>query len=316
MPEVSVVIPTRNRWEVLESSALRSALSQQDVELEVVVVDDGSSDGTTARIRELDDERLRIVRHEQAKGVAAARNAGVAAARGEWIAFLDDDDLWSPRKLRSQLDRAAATGASFVYARVIELDDDGNVLQVSPAEATSLEILLKWNTVPAGASNILARADHVRATGGFDERLTYVADWDAWINLARLGDIALVPEVLVAYIRHGSGMGFSGRTAVDEMRYFVEKHRPQGLRVDPAVFLWWIAADNRLNGRRRDAAATYFRTAVAYRKPQRVVRAATALLEPRRRSALKERAVARQGAVSPAEVAPWLQPDLESGRGG
>jgi glycosyltransferase involved in cell wall biosynthesis len=311
MPEVSVVIATRNRWHTLRDSALRSALSQRDVELEVVVVDDGSTDETPARLRELHDSRVRVIFNSGSNGVAAARNAGIAAARGDWIAFLDDDDLWSPIKLRAQLDRAAATGASFVYARVAEIDDDGRLLQLSGLEATTRDVVLRWNTIPAGASNVIARAEDVRAVGGFDERLTYVADWDLWIGLTRRGGIALVPDILVAYVRHGRGMVFAGRTAVEEMQYFVDKHRGDGLLVDPAVFLWWIAADNRVNGRRRDAAATYFRTALAYRKPRRFVRAAVALLVPRRRSALRERAAAAPNLTTLAGEAPWLRAMLE-----
>jgi glycosyltransferase involved in cell wall biosynthesis len=312
MPEISVVIATRNRWHTLRDSALRSALSQRDVELEVIVVDDGSTDETPARLRELDDSRVRVISLEVSRGVAAARNTGVAAARGDWIAFLDDDDLWSPVKLRTQLDCADATGASLVYARVAEIDDDGRLLQLSGVEATTRDVILRWNTIPAGASNVIARAEHVRGVGGFDERLTYVADWDLWIGLTGLGGIALVPDILVAYVRHGSGMVFAGRRAVDEMRYFVDKRRGDGLRVDPAVFLWWIAADNRLNGRRRDAAATYFRTALAYRKPRRLVRAVAALVAPRRRSSLKERAAAAPSLATLTSEAPWLRSVLEA----
>ena len=111
-PVVSVVIPTADRWPLLSTCALRSALGQHDVEHEVIVVDDGSSDETPRRLEELGDPRLRILRHATRQGVSQARNTAIEAARGEWIAFLDDDDLWSPRKLRVQLDLGAATGAS------------------------------------------------------------------------------------------------------------------------------------------------------------------------------------------------------------
>ncbi|HWC32537.1 MAG TPA: glycosyltransferase family 2 protein, partial [Actinomycetota bacterium] len=127
-PEVTVVIPTRDRWSLLATAALPAALVQEDVDLEVVVVDDGSRDETPERLAELTDPRLRVIRNLEPLGVAQARNAGIAAARGRWLAFLDDDDLWSPRKLRTQLDAARAAGASFVYAGVINVDEYGSAL--------------------------------------------------------------------------------------------------------------------------------------------------------------------------------------------
>src|SRR5688500_342442 len=97
-PEVTVVIPTRDRWNLLERRALRSVLAQEDVRLEVVVVDDGSSEPAPPSIER--DERVRVVRHETSRGVPAARNTGIGEATAAWTAFLDDDDLWAPRKLR------------------------------------------------------------------------------------------------------------------------------------------------------------------------------------------------------------------------
>ena len=125
------MIPTRGRWALLEPT-LAAALAQDGVALEVVVVDDGSEDGTAAELARVGDERLRVVRHEQPRGVAVARNAGIAAASGEWIAFLDDDDLWSPRKLRNQLDASAAAGAEFAYSAVVAVDEDLTATRALP----------------------------------------------------------------------------------------------------------------------------------------------------------------------------------------
>ena len=108
-PQISVVIPTHGRWPLLQR-ALQAALGQQDVEVEVVVVDDGSPDETAARLAQIDDARLRVVHHAVATGVSRARNDGIAAARAPWLAFLDDDDLWAPRKCADQLAAAHAGG--------------------------------------------------------------------------------------------------------------------------------------------------------------------------------------------------------------
>ena len=94
-PEVSVIIPTRNRWPLLSTHALPSALAQKDVELEVVVVVDAASDDDTAELVEaLDDPRVRVVLDETQRRLPGARNVGAGVARGTWLAFLDDDDIW------------------------------------------------------------------------------------------------------------------------------------------------------------------------------------------------------------------------------
>jgi glycosyltransferase involved in cell wall biosynthesis len=157
MPEVTVVIPTLNRWQLLSRGALRSALEQEDVDVEVVVVDDGSTDETPVRLAELDDERVRVVRHEQPGGLAHARNAGIAAARCEWVAFLDDDDLWAPWKLRRQLDAAAREDATFVYSAALYVT--GGQVELAPAlEPEGLgQRLLAGEAIPAGGSNVMVK---------------------------------------------------------------------------------------------------------------------------------------------------------------
>src|SRR4029078_7896567 len=98
----------------------------------VVVVDDGSTDGTAASIETLGDHRGRVVQRQTPRGPAAARNAGAASARADWIAFLDDDDLWSPRKLRAQLDAAAAASAGWAYAAAVVVDEANSVVAAPP----------------------------------------------------------------------------------------------------------------------------------------------------------------------------------------
>src|SRR5258708_17351459 len=124
--EISVVIPTRDRWPLLESRALRSALEQEDVDHEVIVVDDGSTDETSERLEGLGDPRLRAVRLNRSGGMAHARNAGIETALGTWVAFLDDDDVWSPCKLRRQLDAARSARADLVYAGAVAVDEHGS----------------------------------------------------------------------------------------------------------------------------------------------------------------------------------------------
>jgi glycosyltransferase involved in cell wall biosynthesis len=267
-PEVSVVIPTRSRWRLLSTAALPSALEQQDVALEVIVVDDGSQDETPARLAELGDSRLHVIRHESSRGVAAARNAGIRAARGRWVSFLDDDDVWSPRKLRSQVDSAEAAGAVFAYSAGGGLDGSRRFLfAVAPPDpATVTRELLRWNVIWCGCSNVLARADVVGELGGFDERLVQLADWDLWIRLALAGPAAATSAVLVGYVMHDESMLLTDRREVfPEMDYLVQKHsaaaRAYGVEPDQALFARWVARGHRRAGRRAQAARAYLRAA-------------------------------------------------------
>ena len=103
--DVSVVVPTRNRSALLPVT-LRSVLAQRDVDVEVIVVDGASTDDTPAVLAALADARLRVVWQDAPDGAASARNRGAAEARGEWLAFVDDDDLWS--QLKADMDEFIA----------------------------------------------------------------------------------------------------------------------------------------------------------------------------------------------------------------
>src|SRR4029453_12828051 len=128
---ISVVIPTRDRRDLL-AVTLKSVLRQRDVEFDVTVVDDGSSDGTAELVRAIHDPRVRFLRNEIPQGVCVARNQGIAATTGAWLAFVDEDDLWAPDKRPRQLRAAHETGSSWVYAGAIEIDKQGRALSGPP----------------------------------------------------------------------------------------------------------------------------------------------------------------------------------------
>jgi glycosyltransferase involved in cell wall biosynthesis len=271
--EVTVVIPTRDRWHLLARNALRTALGQEAVAHEVVVVDDGSRDETYARLTELDEPRLRVVRHERSLGVAGARNAGIATARGEWIAFLDDDDVWAPHKLRRQLDVAREAGAGFAYGGVVSVSEEGvvNYPFVLPDPDALLDELLERSSLPAGCSNVIVRADLVRRLGGFDEQFFQLADWDLWIRLAHESQAAACPDVLVGYLEHAENMLLTHqRDVTRELERIEAKHsalrRDRGVDLDGVTFLHWVAWGYLRRGRRVRAARVYLRCGLKHRR--------------------------------------------------
>jgi glycosyltransferase involved in cell wall biosynthesis len=272
---------------MLSTSALPSALEQEGVTFEVIVVDEGSSDGTAAGLGRLADARVHVVHHDAPQGVARARNAAIEAAGGTWVAFLDDDDVWSPVKLRRQIDAAAAHDAVFAYASAAWLDHERRFLHGmrAPEPAGLAERLLRWNEIWAGGSNVIARTAVVRELGGFDPALSQMADWDMWIRLALAGPAAAVPDILVGYVIQPSGMTLSDRAddVVREFEYLVAKHTATstrlGSRPDAVKLARSIAQGHLRAGRRRAAAATYAR--IGFRDPVSYARAAAVLFGAR-----------------------------------
>ena len=176
-PLVSVIVPTRNR-RVLLSQTLRSVLWQRAVELEVIVVDEASTDGTIEMLAALTDRRVRVIQNDVPTGVAAARNRGAEHAGGEWLAFVDDDDLWAPDKLGLQLRQAEALNCDWVYTGAVIVNANTEITRVqfpSPAEIAVAE-LHRFHSIPGGASNVIVRRDTWQQTGSFDTRLPILAD--------------------------------------------------------------------------------------------------------------------------------------------
>jgi glycosyltransferase involved in cell wall biosynthesis len=281
MVEVTAVVPTRNRA-VLLRQTLHSVIAQRGVGLEVVVVDDGSADGTGEVVAGLRDDRVRLVRHQRPQGVSAARNRGIAEARGSWVAFLDDDDLWAPDKLASQLAAARRERRAWAVTGAVSVDDRLGVLTGEPPlppERIAAE-LPRYNCVPAGASNVVVHADLLVAAGGFDPGLRHMADWDLWIRLGRSGPPATVSRPLLAYRLHGTNAtmdtAFDPREPLAELDAIIDRY---GIPADRLAVDRWIAWTCLRAGRRGAALRAYLRAARGG-DPKSLLRATIGLLHP------------------------------------
>jgi glycosyltransferase involved in cell wall biosynthesis len=315
MVEVTVVVPTRNRASML-GQALRSVAAQREVDLEAVVVDDGSTDATAALVSGMEDRRVRLIRHERPQGVSAARNRGIAEARGPWVAFLDDDDLWAPGKLASQLAAAKRDGRAWAVTGAVSVDDRLRVLAGEPPLAPERIVadLDRYNSVPAGASNVLVRADLLADTGGFDPALRHMADWDLWIRLGRTGPPATVPRPLLAYRLHRANAtmdtAFDPQEPLAELDAIVGRY---GIPADRLAVDRWIAWTCLRAGRRGASLRAYVRAARGGDR-RSLVRAAIGLLHPAVGRRIYYRPFLRQGQDEAwlAEARSWLR-DLASG---
>jgi glycosyltransferase involved in cell wall biosynthesis len=205
----------------LVSVAVRSVLAQRVDDLEVVVVDDGSDDGTRSVLDALarEDGRVRAVCLDAAGGAPAARNAGIAASTGAYVAYCDDDDEWLPGKLEAQLAVLDADPRVVVVGCHHALGD-GTEFR-GPTELSAADLL--WANFLGGASNVIVRRS---ATAPFDEELATCQDWDHWLRCAETGSVVVVDEVLVRYRDAGADRLTASRAArLAGHRRLFERHR-------------------------------------------------------------------------------------------
>lgn len=205
--DISVVIITHNRQkEVL--NAVRSAIEQSTQPLEIIIVDDGSTPAMSlgALLGGEHGIPIRIVRKEVAGGPSAARNTGMRAAKGSWIAFLDDDDEFEPRKIATLTETIARLGTSvdLIYhpARILMVNEGVEYISAPQAPISGSdffqELLVK--NVIGGTPMVVGRKEKLLASGGFDESLRALEDYELWIRLARDGaQFYLLPEPLTRY---------------------------------------------------------------------------------------------------------------------
>jgi glycosyltransferase involved in cell wall biosynthesis len=207
-PRVSVVIPTYNRAALLVE-AVQSALAQTFGDLEVIVADDGSTDGSAELVAGLGDERVEVLRLDHSGIPAVARNAAFSRSRGEFVAFLDSDDVWIPEKLERQLAVLnRSPGVGLVCSNASVIDENGNEIRdryLPPDQGSSgdvLEELLDVNFVVN--SSTVARRELVERVGAFSEdpRLRAVEDYDLWLRLGATCEVVYLAEELVGYREH------------------------------------------------------------------------------------------------------------------
>jgi Glycosyl transferase family 2 len=281
---VSVVIPTRNRVGFL-LRALRSVFAQHEPVLEIIVVDEASTDGTAATLAAIDDPRIRVIRHAVPHGVSGARNAGVAAARGRWVAFLDDDDVWMPETLAAHRRRLAQIPeARWAFGDALVLDEHLRPITDQTSPPHPFPGLLATNTVPGGGSGVIADRELVLELGGFDARLRILADWDMWIRLADSAPAAISPLYVVGYTLHRKSMTSQLHGLADELEVIAQRHSALrerwGVSLDTEVWDEWRAFVSSRGGARWAPTRTLARLGMRQGRPSLLRRAAINLVWP------------------------------------
>lgn len=263
---MSVVVPAYNA-EAFIQDTLASVVKQTYRNIEVIVVDDGSTDGTAAIVRSLAARDPRVVLIQQANaGVAAARNAAIQAARGAFIAPVDADDLWKPEKIARQMSRFLANDSlGLVYTWWEHVDEDGRVIprtdylgrakSLSAPRGKVLHDLIEKNIV-GNASTPIMRKEAVLEAGGYDPGLHArnaqgCEDWKLYLALAERYEFDVVPEYLVGYRQLQGRMSKNHDAMQRSCELVLNDVRRRHPEIDESVFrrnvasfnLWLIASD-------------------------------------------------------------------------
>jgi glycosyltransferase involved in cell wall biosynthesis len=247
---------------------VRLALAQRDVESHVIVVDNGSTPANAAQVASLASPNVEVVTEERPLGPNGARNVGVRAARTRWIAFLDDDDVWAPDKLRRQLDLLDANPeAQWCGSAAVFFDQEGAIVHYQPAPSSDnlLRTLLAANRISGGGSVVVARRELLLDAGGFDESLVFGEEWECWIRLALRAPAVFVPQPLVGYFLHDEGGSVVEEWRVPDLVTIEERYSTQrtalGVEFDWNTHIFSTASRLMFAGR-RIAAARMFATSV------------------------------------------------------
>ncbi len=224
LSKVSVIIPAYNALHFLPQT-VESALAQTWQDFELLIVDDGSSDGTRDWVFQQHDSRIRMVQKPNG-GLAAARNTGINTTQGEYIAFLDADDLWEPTKLERQvacLDARPEVG--LVHTAIRYIDEQGReinrVLGVQGDGAVWKEVVVH-NPVRCG-STPLVRRECFEVVGVFDPTLTFSEDWDMWLRIASSYHFATINEPLTLYRQHNTNMTKGYQVIMPNLEKIIER---------------------------------------------------------------------------------------------
>jgi glycosyltransferase involved in cell wall biosynthesis len=230
LPLVSVIMPTRNRAELLKRS-IASVLAQTYRNLELIVVNDASTDHTREALAAVPDPRVRVIHREKNAGAAAARNAGIAAARGDLVSFQDDDDFWLVQKLEKQVAAlAAAPEAAWCLCGYIRIARHRNDYIGGAFHFKELDFSrgMGWSRPDyslIATPSWLVRLSAFGRVGVFDERLRSWDDWELGLRLFDLSAPCFVDQPLFVQ-DHVSGMGMMANELgrAKDLTIIMEKH--------------------------------------------------------------------------------------------
>lgn len=224
-PLVSVIIPAFNAMKYLPKT-LESVQRQTFVDFEILIIDDGSSDHIFEWFSHLDDTRIELISQKH-QGVSVARNTGIKKSKGEYIAFLDADDLWESSKLKKQVDylnKHPEVGLVYTWTSYIdEYDNPTGTVIASHVQGDVWERLVITDGMISNGSVPMVRRCCLEKVGLFDSSLEFYEDRDMWIRIAAQYSFGVVKEVLNFYRRHGNNISKNREKMLKGWRKTIEK---------------------------------------------------------------------------------------------
>lgn len=250
--DVSVIMPTYNCLSYLPKAV--ASVLQQNVSLELLIVDDGSDDGSDLWLQALSeqDDRVRILKGKH-EGVSAARNLAICEAKGEWLAFLDADDYWYEDKLAFQLSvhqHDDDVVLSFTdYDHFSESDEDlGRCFPFWPGFEALLSpgidlLHLSGGLKPAiyaenviGTSTVMVKRSAVVEVGGFDENLHSASDWDLWLKLTAFGNFVAINQPMMGYLVRSNSISRNAERRLQSFELILERFRETMTALNPTCY--------------------------------------------------------------------------------
>lgn len=247
---ISVIIPTYNRANVIRRS-IDSVLNQTYKDLELIIIDDNSSDNTEQIINDINDKRLRYIKLNENKGACFARNYGITISKGEYIAFQDSDDEWCLDKLKLQYDYLEKRNLDVVSCRV-EIFADKNIIFPRRVDLTLDSVYLDNRITTQTILGKRICFEKVK----FDETLLRFQDWDLVINLFKEYKIEILDKVLVKVYQQDDSITKNPKKAITSLETYLKKHSIN--RKMEAHYIRLIGVYKLQNG---DKYSKYFRTA-------------------------------------------------------
>ncbi len=213
--KVSAIILTYNRAHMV-TEAIDSVLTQSFKDFELIIVDNCSSDNTESVVKSYNDKRIRYFKHQNNGLIGVNRNYGIKKSRGEYIAFLDDDDLWLPEKLEKQVELLDSNKElGLVYSDTYLIDSNGNLrrhayfYRIKPFGGNAFNKLLRGNFIPM--LTVVIRREMLDKVGEFNSGYKICLDYDLWLRIAESYPIDFIEQPLAKYMVH-SESGFQKNT--------------------------------------------------------------------------------------------------------
>ncbi len=222
-PTVDIIIPTYNSLTWLKQT-VQSVLDQSFRDFQLYIIDDGSTDDTATYVRHIEDKRVHYT-YQENRGQASARNLGIQRSHAPFVAFLDADDIWYPKKLEKQLEimtKNHQVGLVYGYHYIINDEDIITGSLYIEKRGHLFEELCKGNIIAGSASMAMVRRSVLEQAGFFREDFVNGEDWELWLRISRLCTIDYVPEIIAAIRQHGQSTQANTQKMAEGLLYVFE----------------------------------------------------------------------------------------------